>query len=149
MPAKEKRRQFDPIGAYNYAVEVDGIVSARFQSVSGLSTEIKVIEYNDGDDDLGRKMPGQTNYGNITLKRGYIANKDMWTWWKAVRDGTASRKEVSIILYDNTANELMRWNLHGCWPCKWKLSDMSGKADDLTTEELEFVVEDVQEAAGA
>ena len=138
------RRKEDPVGNYNFIVELDGITTGRFQSVSGLQAEMKMIEYNDGNDDLIRKIPGRNTYGNITLKRGYIVNHDLWLWWEDVKNGVGERKSLSIVLWDNRDNEVKRWNLMEAWPIKWKLSELNGKSDELVTEEIEFVVEEVR-----
>ena len=48
----------DPIGTYNFRVEIDGIDAGQFTSVDGLSIEQEVVEYQNGSDPLTRKRPG-------------------------------------------------------------------------------------------
>jgi len=141
MPTR--RKDIDHVGLYNFVVEISGISVARFKNVSGLSTEVKVIEFQDGDDLILRKRPGRSSCGNITLKKGYLATKELWDWWENVKNGQYDRRSISIVLYDNMQNETRRWNLMGCWPCKWKFADLDGKGDDVAAEEIEFVVEEL------
>ena len=40
----------DPFKNYSFLVEIDGIASSAFKSVSGLAAEAEVIEYREGSD---------------------------------------------------------------------------------------------------
>lgn len=71
--------QSDALGAYNFQVEVDGVTIAQFKEVSGLSTEIKVIEHEEvtpGGKPVVKKIPGPKKWGDITLKRGKTDDAD-------------------------------------------------------------------------
>ena len=66
----------DPYAQYNFLVEIDGITRAGFTEVGGLDTEQDIIEYREGGDTATkRKLPGLRKYSNITLKRGFTADK--------------------------------------------------------------------------
>ena len=68
--------------AFQFQVEIDGISQARFQEVGGLDATIDVVEYREGGDLLGtRKLPGQTKHSNLSLKRGYTADTQLWKWF--------------------------------------------------------------------
>ena len=69
MPATGARN--DPYSAFNFIVEIDGVVAAASPSAAGSTTETDIIEYRNGDEDSTvRKLPGK-KYTNIILKRGY------------------------------------------------------------------------------
>lgn len=73
------RRDFDPLGNYNFMVEIDGSAVANFSEVSGLEIETEVIEYRSGNDiSRVRKIPGLHKAGDITLKRGITQSRDLW-----------------------------------------------------------------------
>ena len=58
--------------SYQFFVEIDGVVNARFQEIGGIDATTDVTEYREGGDLLGtRKLPGQTKHSNLSLKRGY------------------------------------------------------------------------------
>jgi phage tail-like protein len=139
-----RRTDLDHVGGYNFTVEISGISAGFFKGVDGLNAEIEVIEFQDGDDLFLRKRPGRAKFGDVTLKKGYIVTADLQDWWRACRDGQYDRRDISIILNDNAANEIRRWNLYGCWPKEWKISGFDGKGADAATEEIVFVVEDMQ-----
>jgi phage tail-like protein len=139
MPTR--RPELDPVGAYNFSVEISGVNAGRFQGVSGLGAEIEVIEFQDGDDLVLRKRPGRVRFEDVTLKKGYIVTDDLQRWWQAASEGQYDRRDISVILRDNVGNEVRRWNLHGCWPRRWRTGPLDGQTDAVVFEELTFVVE--------
>ncbi|HIA03553.1 MAG TPA: phage tail protein [Myxococcales bacterium] len=138
------RRPFDHIGAFNFKVEIEGVTQGAFRNVEGLDSETEVVEFQDGDDVMLRKRPGRTKYSNITFKRGYINNTELWDWRKKVVEGTVERKAGSIILCGDDGSEIMRYNFFEAWPSKWKGFSLDGKGADTTVEELELVVEKLE-----
>ena len=138
------RRPFDHIGNFNFKVEINGVTVAAFKNVEGLDSETEVVEFQDGDDIVLRKRPGRTKYSNITLKRGYVNTDELWVWRKAVIDGHVERKAGSVILLDDAAGEIMRYNFYEAWPCKWKGFTLDGKGTDVNVEEIELAVEKVE-----
>lgn len=141
MAFGDNRRKHDHIGQFNFRVEIDGVTQAAFKACEGLDSETEVIEYQDGDDIILRKRPGRTKYSNITLKRGYVSSDELWQWRKKVMDGKVDRKSGSVILLNDTGDEVMRYNFFEAWPAKWKGFTLDGKGTDVAVEELEFVVE--------
>lgn len=132
-------------GEYNFRLEIDGASAGAFQSVDGLNIEIEVIEYQDGTDPVLRKRPGRTKYGNITLKRGYVDNSELWDWVQATRlQGAGFEKGMSLVLLDADSNaEVSRYNFFECWPTKWKVSALDGASSNVMTEEITIVTEHV------
>ena len=77
-----------PYGAFNYLVNFDGSdIFGGFSDVSGLSTEITMAEYRNGNEPENhvRKVPGVHKVGDVTLKRGIIDSKALWAWIKETR----------------------------------------------------------------
>lgn len=138
QPMPSRRQELDHVGAYNFMVEISGVEAGYFKGVDGLSAELEVLEFQDGDDYFLRKRPGRAKFGDVTLKQGYVVTQDLQDWWKACRDGQYDRRDISIILDDNAGGELRRRNLYGCWPKQWKVSGFDGKGNDVVTEEITF-----------
>jgi len=145
----DNRRTIDHIGHYNFKVEIEGVTQAAFKNVEGLDAETEVIEYQDGDDIVLRKRPGRTKYSNIVLKRGYVASDELWRWRETVIKGKVERKSGSIILCNDTGNEVMRYNFFEAWPAKWKGMQLDGKGTDVAVEEIELAVEKLERVSGA
>lgn len=139
-----RRGDLDHMGAYNFTVDIEGVNAGYFKGVDGLSAEIEVIEFQDGDDYYLRKRPGRAKFSDVTLKKGYIVTQDLQDWWRAARDGNHIRKAITITLFDNSGTEVRRWDLYECWPKAWKVNAFDGKGNDVVTEEITFVCEDMK-----
>jgi len=145
-----------------FKVEIDGVAAGEFIEVSGLGIEREVIvdsdepgtlkggvRGRDNTDPLVRKRPGRVKYGDITLKKGYVASSTLNDWIEEARFGDQTRKSVSVIMYDNTdpkGSEVKRWNCFECFPKSWKMSSLDGKGNDVLTEEVVIVIEWFEEA---
>ena len=140
--------EFEPINNYHFRVEIDGLDAGRFREVDGLSIELEVNEFQNGDDPLIRKRPGRVKYGDITLKKGYVASSILNDWIEEARfsSGGFTRKTVAIVLQDSKENEIKRWNLFETFPRSWKMSSLDGKGNDILTEEMVIVIEWFEEA---
>jgi phage tail-like protein len=135
----------DPFAQYNFLVEIDGVTRAGFTEVGGLTTEQDVIEYREGADSATkRKLPGLRKYSNITLKRGFTDNKELWLWRKTTIDGLTERRSGSIILLDEARNEALRWNFVEGWLCKWEGPGLNSGTNEAAIEALEICHEGVE-----
>jgi phage tail-like protein len=135
--------------AFQFLVEIDGIVPARFQEVGGVDSTTDVIEYREGGDILGsRKLPGQTKHSNLTLKRGYTDDQQLWKWYEDVMTGRTEkiRKNISVVQIDMAGKEVMRWNLFQAFPVKYTAPSFNAKGNELSIETLEVAYERIERA---
>lgn len=135
--------------SFQFMVEIDGISNARFQEVGGLDATTDVVEYREGGDNLGtRKLPGQTKHSNLSLKRGYTDDKQLWTWYEDVMTGRTEniRRNISVIQLDMAGQEKIRWNLYQAFPVKYTAPSFNAKGNDLSIETLELAYERVERA---
>ena len=142
MPSR--RADLDHVGAYNFKVDINGVTAGYFKGVDGINAELEVIEFQDGDDLTLRKRPGRAKFGDVTLKKGYIVTADLQEWWNQAKAGLYVSSDISITLNVNAGGELRRWNLYDCWPKSWKINALDGKGNDVVTEEITFVVENLE-----
>jgi phage tail-like protein len=143
----------NPYGAFRFRVTADrlgdaGTVRAGFQDISGLSREVAIAEYRNGNERANhvRKMNGLTKAGDVTLKRGLIGYTDLYDWIKAVGDGDQSVFSlVTIELMDEAGtNAVMTWKLTNARPMKYTGPTLAGKGGtDVAMEELVLSVEDL------
>ena len=113
----------DPYRNHNFIVEIDGIVSSGFNSVEGMESITEVVDYREGSEATKvRKLPGLRKYSNITLKRGFTDNRDLWEWRKTVIDGETQRRAGSIVILDESRQEVSRLTFQDAWPCRWSIS---------------------------
>ena len=128
----------------NFRVEIDGVALGDVKEVSGIESEVEVIEYRDGDDPVMHKRPGRVKYGDITLKRGFVNDPSfdpLREWYKKVLAGTTDRKSGSVIYLDRAGKEVMRYNLFEAWPCRWKAPELDSKG---ATESIDFCLEKIE-----
>lgn len=106
------------ISAYLFAVEIDGIETARFQKCEGLEAETEVFEYEEGGGGV-LHFKGRSHYPNIVLERGINENDVLFKWYKQCTEGKIERKTGSVVLYDLAENEIRRWDFYNALPCRW------------------------------
>lgn len=133
-----------PYGAFNFIVELgDGTPSdgplGGFSDVSGIGTEITLMEYRQGNDreNRVRKIPGLHKATDVTLKRGMMGVTNFWTWVTATRNNPKTQRNIMITLNDEQGNPVARWKLINARPMKWTGPTLAGKGgSDVAMEEL-------------
>jgi phage tail-like protein len=134
----------DPYKAFNFLVQIDGVTRAGFSEVSGLDSETVVIEYRSGGENVVRKLPGLTKFGNIVLRRGVTQDDELWNWRQSVVDGNVDRRNGSIVLLDDQRTEVVRWNFRNGWPCKWEGPGLNAKTNEVAIETVEIAHEGLE-----
>lgn len=135
--------------AFQFMVEIDGVSNARFQEVGGLDATTDVIEYREGGTMLGaRKLPGQTKHSNLTLKRGYTDDAQLFAWYQSVMSGKTEkiRRNISVVQLDMAGKEVFRWNLFEAFPVKYTAPSFNAKGNELSIETLEVAYERIERA---
>lgn len=139
----------DSIAGYTFKIEIDDHQEiAQFKEVSGLSSEIQVIEHRENTiagKEVIKKLPGQKKAEPITLKRGTTDSPKLWEWHKKVMEGKIdeARKNASIVLFDYAGGEIRRFNLTNCWPSKVSIGALQAGSNDILMEECVIVHEGV------
>jgi phage tail-like protein len=131
----------DPLVGFHFAVDIQGIVTGYFTECSGLGSEHEVIEHKvvtPKGQEVIMKLPGRMKWENITLKRGITDNMDIWKWRKQVEDGDVegSRRNGSVVMYDQNLAEVARWNFERAWPVKVSGPQPKADSNEIGIEEL-------------
>lgn len=137
----------NPLLQYNFLLQIDGTSDAvaGFTEVSGINMESDIVEYREGSDTATvRKLPGLRKYGNITLKRGYTTNTEIWEWRKTVIDGVTERKSGAIVLLNEAREPTLRWEFSQAWVSKYEGPALNATANETAIESIEIAVEDVR-----
>lgn len=137
----------NPLLQYNFLLEIDGTSDAvaGFTEVGGINSETDVVEYREGSDTATvSKLPGLRKYGNITLKRGYTTNTELWEWRKTVIDGVTERKSGAIVLLNEAREPSLRWEFSEAWISKYEGPALNATANEAAIESIEIAVEDVR-----
>mmetsp|Transcript_3382 Transcript_3382/g.6558 ORF Transcript_3382/g.6558 Transcript_3382/m.6558 type:complete len:239 (-) Transcript_3382:2726-3442(-) len=141
-----QRRDIDPVGNFNFMVEIDGVdfITHPASVVRGLESSVEVKSYRYGRKGFAKmvKIPGKVEFSNIVLHRGYIPEDDaLFNWYFGWTTGNGDRKNGSIILTDDIGNELKRLHFHEAWPTRYKIYDLDANESAVLTEEIEIVIE--------
>ena len=134
-----------PYPSYSYVVNLNGPrdpdkLLGGFSDVSGLSTEIHISEYRDGNEAEPhvRKVPGSHKVGDVTLKRGVVDSSDLWDWiTETETTGILAQRDVIITLRDEASNPVQSWKLRNVVPMKYTGPTLAGKGGgEVAMEEL-------------
>ncbi len=138
-----------PYKNYRFKVEIEGVMVAGFNEVSGFDATIDVIEYREGDAAVNtpRKQPGLVKYSNITFKRGVIDENEFFPWVEESFSGNLTRKTIVINLYDDADTIVASWQLINAWPAKYTGPDLNGMGAEVAIESIEFAHEGLSRLA--
>ncbi len=133
----------DPYQNFNFLVEIDGITQAGFSQVLMPDAYFDVVEYREGGDPHSsvRKLSGRAHYGNLVLKWGTTNSRELFDWWKSIRDGNVDRRNISVVLLNEKREEVKRWNFIRAWPVRYKPADLAAKGNEVAIETLEIAHE--------
>lgn len=128
----------DPLRGFRFLLEIDGITSAGFTRVKGLSREVKHESFREGGvNDYEHKLFTQVSYPIVVLERG-LALEDLWTWALATADGDVERKTIRLRLHDEANEKQWAWQIEHALPVKWAVSDLDAQASQVVMETLEL-----------
>lgn len=138
----------DPYRAYNFKLEIQGITEAHFTEVSDMQIEITPIAYREGgNSQVVHYVPGQTHYGEITLRYGLTRSRELWDWFMTGVKGKIQRKNLSIIqIGDDGVTEVLRWNLVNAWATRWRGATLNALEQEVAIESLTLVCETLERA---
>jgi phage tail-like protein len=137
--------QNDPYAAFNFELRINGVTVAALSEGNGLIMENDVADYrNVGENTTIRNLPGLRKSANISFKRGYTKDKELWSWYKSVIDGKTERRSGSIVLKDEAGQHALRWTFSQGWPVKLESSSLNSTGNETAIETLEIAVEDLR-----
>ena len=136
----------DPYRGFNFRLEVGGLSVASFSEASGLVAEGDAVDYREGDEKVNwvRKLIGLRKFNQITLKRGYTKNKELWDWYGKVAKGVNDRRDGAIILMDDARKDVIRWEFVKAWPNKIEGPTLNATNNEVTMESVELCHEGLE-----
>ncbi|MDZ8228183.1 phage tail protein [Nostoc sp. ChiVER01] len=131
----------DPYAAFNFSVEINGLIVGGFTEVSGLQSQIEVEEYKEGgENNFTHKLPGRTVYSeNLVLKRGLTDIEALWRWYQDVAKGIIKRRNGTIYLLDQRGLPAMWWDFRQAYPVKWSGPEFKSDNTTVAFETVELV----------
>jgi phage tail-like protein len=134
-----------PLLSFNFRVEIDGLTVGAFRECTGLSGDSTVVEYRDGSDAVRsvRKGPGLQQATNITLKRGYTTNRELWDWYRNIANGISDKRNGSIFLQNEAHQDVLQWDFTNAWIKKIDGPSFNATGNEVAIETVELVHEGV------
>jgi phage tail-like protein len=138
----------DPFRNYNFKLDIMGITEGHFTECSSIGMKVQALRYREGGvQQVERRLPGRTEYTDITLRFGMTASDKLWRWFSKVAAGKLERKNISIILIgDDGTTEVMRWNLLNAWPSGWQVTPLDALGNEVVIVALTLVFDSLQQA---
>jgi phage tail-like protein len=137
----------DPLRNFRFRLEIGGITQANFSEVAIGETTSDVVDYRDGNEpNHVRKLSGLAKYGNVTLKWGMTDSLELEAWHHAIVAGQiqTNRKQVAIIVQDESGADKARFVVTDAWPSKYTVSGLNGKGNEVLIESIELVNEGIE-----
>jgi phage tail-like protein len=134
-----------PIPVSHFYVDIDGITVEGVAEVTPPGGEAAVIWYRYGGDSAGKQhaMRGALSTDPILLRRAFQGDKSLYEWWQLVRIGDpGARRSMTIVVLDDQANEVARWNVVGAFPRSHRVDRLDATAASILMETVEIVYED-------
>ncbi len=132
-----------PLPVFHFKVEWGG-KNVGFSEASGLTQELQLIEYRDGNspDYSTIKMPGLHKYNNITLKRGMAkSDNDFFKWLNTVKLNTIERRDLTISLLNENHEAVVVWKAHNAFPVKVEGPGLKASGNEVAVESIELAHE--------
>lgn len=133
-----------PLPKFYFNIDLGDGKPQGFSEISGLETEVKMIEYRHGDSSVFSpiKMPGLRSVGNVTLKKGVFTKDSIfWTWFDETKLNIIKRRTVIVNLLNESASPMMTWTLTNALPVKLVSTDLKSDASEVAIETLEIAYE--------
>ena len=131
--------RIDPYFGFQFRIELQGVFEGGFSEVSGLNITTQVEDFREGGvNDYVHKLPKETTFDNLVLKRGLADNRKLWQWHQDVVRGKIKRTTLTIVLEDRQLAELHRWSFKEAYPVKWSGPEIKADSNSVAFETVEF-----------
>lgn len=150
QPKSVRSSLMDPLLNFKFIVSWDGNAVAGVSKVGGLTRTTQVVSHREGGAPQGtRRIPGQTEYGPITLERGIIIDVTFEQWankvWYYENSGKLGnelslkdfRKDIKIELCNQAGQTMQVYYVFNCWPSEYHaLPELDANANAVAMESM-------------
>lgn len=136
--------RLNPLGSYNFNVEIEGVLVAGFTKASGLEVKTDVYRYSEGGRNAGELIfAGKSKYTDITLTHGMTLSNSLYSWYMNVVNGKIERKNATIYMLSQQQIPVKWWNLYRVLPVKWTGPSFDASQSAVAFEVLTLVHEGI------
>lgn len=131
----------DPYLAFNFLVEIDGMIVGGFNEIAGLNIEIEYRQYHEGGGaGVVYHLPTRPKYSHISLSKGISDETALLDWVISTAQGDIKHKQVSVILKSiEPGVKETRWDLANALPQHWKTGVFNAQQSTVAIETLSLV----------
>jgi phage tail-like protein len=143
-------QRHDPSATFRFRVDVSGLEIGEFSECGGLEMQVKYDEVREGgENNFVHRLPTRVEYGNLTLKRGYVKSNEFYTWCTEVlTEKKVRRRDVSIVLVDpglpRETSKVIGWTFLNAYPVKWSGPSFKAGENTVAVESLELAHQGLQ-----
>jgi phage tail-like protein len=136
-----------PLTTLHFTVDW-GDSTHSFSEVSGLVTELEVVEYRAGNDPAPyvAKQPGLRKANNVILKRGILPKESsnrLYLWYDKIQTDPTQRRSVTVTLLNEQDQPAMTWKLREAFPVKIEGPGLKATGNEIAIESVELAVEQI------
>lgn len=129
----------DPYQAFNFLIEIEGILAGGFSECTGLQVETEFLDYREGgQNDYVHRFAGPTKYPPLVLKHGLTLIDGLWSWHQDVTQRTIERKNGTIYLMNKKHIPVIWWDFKEAFPVKWTGPDLRADQGGVAFESIEL-----------
>lgn len=131
--------RLDPYAAFNFLVEIEGILVGGFSECSGLVVETEFFDYREGGENgFVHRFVGPTKYPPLILKHGMTLIDGLWGWHQDIANLKVQRRNGTIYLLDKQRIPVMWWDFKEALPVKWTGPELRAQASAVAFESVEL-----------
>lgn len=164
------------VTANRFYVEIESQITASFTECQGLGFKLKYERYMEGGvNDQQRILLGQTEFSEVTLKRGLSNDLVFLDWISNILNqlvdrpldqrqlrqqdnlltlaqtpkqpvDRAKRRNVNILVFNQAGETMQCWTLIGAVPVGWKAPSLQANSNTVAIEELTLAYEGLKVA---
>jgi phage tail-like protein len=138
------------VTANRFYVEMEcNILTASFTECSGLGVQVdKETYFEGGVNEQQRIFLKQAKFSDVTLKRGITHDPIFWDWLnKILSPGEKERRNVNILVFNQSGETMKCWTLIGAVPVGWKAPSLQANSNTAAIEELTLAYEGLKVVA--
>lgn len=136
----------NPYLNFRFKIQIAGMTVASFSEANIPDSSVESVDYREGTDpNYARQLSGLTKFTSLSLKRGISDSMDLYNWFQQVTTTGAStagvKKNISLILIDESGNDKATWTITNAWPSKYQGSGFNAKSGEVMIETVEITLE--------
>lgn len=138
----ERQRNYVTSNRFYVEMQDNPTISASFSECSSLKVKINYETIKEGGvNDQQRIILNEPVFSEITLKRGVTNCTLFWDWMSGVIKQSNQRRNLNILLFNQSGEVMQCWSLIGAVPVGWSTPALQASVNEVAVEELTLAYE--------